>query len=273
MATHSIGKIFVELDLDPSRYMKSQQTILKEAKNGATILEKNYKNLGIKSGALYDLQRQQAKKAYESIVKSGKATADDIIRAEKAKNTKIKALNNEQRGHTTSMLTTMKKNWMAYSAAGVAAIYAIRKVFRGAGSLVEAAGEFESALNDMSKVTDRSLGEIRAEIMLLPSALGSATELVRGSYQVMSAGVTDVKESLDTLITSSQLAKTAHSDQARIVGGLTSVMDAFNVSAGTSADTMQTMEKIGKTTVAGMIPIIGEISASSAALGISIDEM
>ena len=31
MAEHSVGTIFVELDLDPSRYMKGQQKLLKSA--------------------------------------------------------------------------------------------------------------------------------------------------------------------------------------------------------------------------------------------------
>ena len=60
MGTRNVGTLYVELDLDPSRYMRAQQTMAKEAKTGAKVLEKNFKNLGIKSNATFDLMRNQA---------------------------------------------------------------------------------------------------------------------------------------------------------------------------------------------------------------------
>ncbi len=85
MADHIIGRIMAEIDLDPNRFYKSQKAILKEVQGGVQIFEKNYRNLGIKSGATYDLMRVQAEKSFEAIKKSGRATTDDLIRAEKAK--------------------------------------------------------------------------------------------------------------------------------------------------------------------------------------------
>ena len=132
---------------------------------------------------------------------------------------------------------------------------------------------FESALADMGKVTDESFSSIQKKIMKLPASLGSATELVKGYYQVISAGVKGAVNQMDTLVTASKLAKTAHAAQESVIIGLSSVMDAFKVSSNTAADAIQTMEKTGKTTVGGLIPIIGEISSSSAALGLNLEEM
>ena len=111
MATHSVGKIFVELDLDPSRYVRAQQTMVKEAKTGAKILERNFSNLGIKSGATFDLMRNQAIQSFDAIKRSGKATTDDLIRAEKAKADKITQINREQYGKQTTSIDQLKNHW------------------------------------------------------------------------------------------------------------------------------------------------------------------
>lgn len=132
---------------------------------------------------------------------------------------------------------------------------------------------FESALADMGKVTKESFVSIKKKIMDLPSSLGSATELVKGYYQVISAGVKGAANQIETLTTASKLAKTAHADQAQVITGLSSVMDAFKTSSMNAADALQTMEKTGKTTVGGLIPVIGELSSSSAALGLDLNEM
>ena len=132
---------------------------------------------------------------------------------------------------------------------------------------------FETALVDMGKVTSESYDSIKKKIMELPPELGSATELTRGYYNVISAGVKGAANQLDTLTTASKQAKTAHADQAQVILGLTSVMDAFKVESMGAADTLQIMEKTGKTTVGQLIPVIGELSSGSAALDISLDAM
>ncbi|MBU0906699.1 MAG: hypothetical protein KKE05_00925, partial [Nanoarchaeota archaeon] len=116
------------MDLDPSRYMKGQQTLLKEAKSGATILEKNFSNLGIKSNAIFDLMRNQAVKSLEAIKRSGKATADDLVRAEKAKADKIRQINEEQYGHQKTIIENLKAHWKAYAVAATAALYAVQSI-------------------------------------------------------------------------------------------------------------------------------------------------
>jgi len=139
MANQSVGTIFVELDLDPSRYMRAQQTIRKEAESGAKILEKNFKNLGIKSSAHFDLLRAQAVQSFEAIKRSGKATADDLVRAERAKADRIKQINDEQFGRQTSLLTKFKDHWLAVSAA----IYGAIRVMKAGWDMMKEAANFE----------------------------------------------------------------------------------------------------------------------------------
>lgn len=135
---------------------------------------------------------------------------------------------------------------------------------------------FETALANMSKVTDESLTSIRAKILSLPPALGSATELTEGYYQVISAGVADPKKALDTLVVSAKAAKASHTEQGEVVKGLTSLMDAYGDSMGGAkgaADLLFQMEAKGKTQFSEMIPVIGGLSNMSAELGISQHEL
>ena len=166
---------------------------------------------------------------------------------------------------TDSMLSKMAGRLSA-----IAAAYAAIRIGKGA---VDTAADFESALVDMGKVTDQSFESIKKSILSIKPTLGSATELVRGYYQVISAGVSEPKKAIETLEVASKLAKTAHADQGEVVKGLTSVMDAFGASANESADAMQTIEKAGKTTVEELVPVIGEVSAASKALGVDLNSM
>jgi hypothetical protein len=124
--------------------MKSQQVIRKEAQHGAEILEKNFKNLGLKSNAMYDLMRARAVKAFDAIKKSGKATADDLVRAEQAKANKIRQINAQQYGHTTSMLTNLKRHWIAAAAAIATAWYTVGAAVRRVSDIVMAAAKYET---------------------------------------------------------------------------------------------------------------------------------
>jgi len=105
-----LGSIFVELDLDSSRYLKSQQQLLKDATTTSLSIEQNFKNLGIKTSAEYDLMRQKISNSYNSILNDHKSTANDILRAEQAKNDKLRQLNDQQYGHQETLMNKMSKN-------------------------------------------------------------------------------------------------------------------------------------------------------------------
>lgn len=122
----SIGTIFCELDLDPSRFVKSQAALYKDATSTALNIEENFKKLGIHSAAEMDLMRAKITNAYNMIAHSSKATANDILRAEEAKNSKLKELNEQQFGHQTSLIEKIKANWIGIAGT----IYAAMKFER-----------------------------------------------------------------------------------------------------------------------------------------------
>lgn len=158
-------------------------------------------------------------------------------------------------------------------------------------SLAEFQG-FETALTDMGKVIGpgQSLDTIRKEIMAIDPVLGSSTDLMRGYYQVVSAGITEPKEALDLLTAAAQAAAGAHVDQETAINALTKLMSGFSgqtttLSDGTevlaknftdakdAADLLFRIEKDGQTTVADLVPIIGDLAGISADAGLSAEDM
>ena len=91
-----LGKIFVELDLDRKRFTAAERDVLAKSIGTSVELEKNWRNLGQKSSAYYDAMRASIIKSNELIKKNALTTADDILRAEKAKNEQIRRLNEQQ---------------------------------------------------------------------------------------------------------------------------------------------------------------------------------
>ncbi|MBU0906548.1 MAG: hypothetical protein KKE05_00155, partial [Nanoarchaeota archaeon] len=188
MATHSVGKIFVELDLDPSRYVRAQQTMVKEAKTGAKILERNFSNLGIKSGATFDLMRNQAIQSFEAIKRSGKATTDDLIRAEQAKANKIIQINEQQYGKQISMFSKLKANWLATTVAMTAAYMAIQKAW-GAAEMAtqyqQSTMAFRTMVQSMGKDADVEFAKIREK----SAGLIDQKSLVESANKAISLGI------------------------------------------------------------------------------------
>jgi len=155
------------------------------------------------------------------------------------------------------------------SATALAGSFVLKKAIQGFAV-------FESALTDMGKVTKESFESIKQKVMALPSALGSATELVRGYYQVISAGVTEPKAAMETLIAAAKAAKAAHVDQSEVIKGLTKLMAGYEGEikrVSDAADILFTIEKEGQTSVAELIPVIGGLAKISHDLGVNQNEM
>ena len=150
--------------------------------------------------------------------------------------------------------------------AGAVALNQIRQSFT----------EYDTALRDMGKVTDESMDAIAAKIREVPAELGTSAELIRSYYQVISAGVTDPTKAMETLVSSSEAAKSAHVQQAEVIKGITKVMAGYAgdvKSAAEAADLLFTIEKQGQTSFAELIPVIGDVAAISKQLGVEQQEM
>jgi len=166
-------------------------------------------------------------------------------------------------------LQKLKQHWLAVTAAMAGTVMAI-------GKIIKKHAEWEISLIDMKKVTTQSLDWIKQKIMALPPALGTATEMVKGYYQVISAGVKHPIKSMELLVTASKTAKAAHVSQAEAIKALTKLMAGYEgeiKNAAEAADLLFAIEKEGQTTVGELVPIIGSLAKLSHDLGVSQDEL
>ena len=169
----------------------------------------------------------------------------------------------------TDNAATIKKTGMIATVAGGVVTFAVKK-------MGDAWDTYESALVDMGKITDKSVESIETRMKAIPPILGSLTDLTRGYYQIVSAGIKDPVEAVNTLTVSSQTAAAAHMNQSEVVKGLTKVMAGYEgriKDVSEAADLMFAIEKEGQTTVGELIPVIGGLATMSAQLKISQDEM
>ena len=188
MADKPIGTMFVELDLDASRYTKGQQQLLKDAQTASTTLEKNFQNLGIKSAGTFDLMRAKTINSFEAIAKSSRATADDIIRAEEAKNAKLQQINDQQFGKQTSIIETLKKNWIAAAAAVYASVAAIGKAMdmAEAGSKLQ---KQEASFESLAKAAGTSSSQILDSLKRVSQGMVSEARLIWASGKALLMGL------------------------------------------------------------------------------------
>src|SRR5574341_1404109 len=104
-----LGTVFVEIQIDRSKFSRSLQQLEREAISSSLQIEDNFKRLGIKSSYEFDLMRQKAVNAYEAIKHSAQATANDILRAEQAKSQQFARINEEQFGKQQAWFERLKE--------------------------------------------------------------------------------------------------------------------------------------------------------------------
>lgn len=164
----------------------------------------------------------------------------------------------------------------AFSGVGAAGVGAGVTGALGLGSAVEQATGFEKALWQMTKVTDESTESIRQKMLALPASIGSVTDNTTAYYQVMSAGVTDAAQAMDTLTTASKLAAVAGVSSSDTIRALTKMMAGYRgeiASVTDASDLLLDMEQLGQTNVAELVPVIGDIASISQTAGVKAREM
>lgn len=255
---------------------KAMRELQRTGSDVAHRLERDFNQLGTKSSLSFDQQRQAAQNSFERIKKSGIATSDELKRAEKSLGSELARLDEQQYGKRLSMAEKFRKNFVKIAAAaGVVAGIGLAGVSIGTKAVNEYEA-FETALVDLGKVTDENLGAVQEKIMALPPELGSATELVQGYYQTISAGVTEPEKAMELLTTAAKASKAAHVDQGTTIQGLTKLMAGFSgeiANATEASDLLFAMEKSGQTTFAELVPVIGDIASLSHQAGVNSKEM
>lgn len=141
-----LGTVWVELDLDRTRWEKSQQQVLRDATSTAVNVEENFRKLGIKSSAHFDLMRQAAANSYERILNYSKRTNEDILSAQNAYIARMQAIkaeeekqhrtvwqrmSDEHANSTAGMVRGILRLYAAYYVVANAAQYAIVPFVKG----------------------------------------------------------------------------------------------------------------------------------------------
>jgi hypothetical protein len=90
----------------------------------ASLLEREFSQLGMKSALSFDNQRAAAEKAYQRIKTSGLATSGELERAQRAHAQVMGRIDEEQHGKRIGLLQNFKQHWLGVTAA-VAAAWAV----------------------------------------------------------------------------------------------------------------------------------------------------
>ena len=177
---------------------------------------------------------------------------------------KLKGELDKAGGHISSFSEKLGKIGKIATVGGAAVTAAFTKTFIDFTS-------YEEKLIDMAKVTDEPFDQIKAKLGEIDPVLGSSKDLLSSYYQVISAGVKDPVEALDTLTVSLQAGKAAHTATSEVVKGITKMMAGYEGAikdASVAADLLFSIEKEGQTSVAELIPYIGGLAKVSFDLNI-----
>jgi len=162
---------------------------------------------------------------------------------------------------------------------GIAAVVAVATtLYQTFKKVSDVYGDFEAELANVSTLVDTSEVDMKAlqkQILALPVALGSATELTKGLYQALSAGVEPGK-AVAFVAESAKVAKAGLSDVFTAVDAGTTIMNAYGQKAesiGKINDLMFTTVKLGKTNFEELAKSIGRVATLAAQAGVSQEAM
>lgn len=158
------GSIFIELSLDATKYTIAQKEILAAAEKNSADIGETFKRVGTESDKIYNAMRQSVQNSLDAIKRSHLTTAEEKVRAEQSATAKIKQINEQQFGHQTSLLDTMKKNYVATAAVIVAAWMAVNKAMSWAeiGAKAQQAEEsFRQVADAANESADRILAGMK----------------------------------------------------------------------------------------------------------------
>lgn len=189
MAKKPVGQLYVELDLDSTKYTKGQKAILAGAEKNSADINRVMKTVGTQSDAMYNAMRKNIQNALEAIKRSHLSSHDEIRRAKEGAAAKIKAIDDQQYGHQTGLLTKLKENWIALAAAA----YAAMRVIRAGWNLMEQAADYKERINSLD-----ALGK----------QYGLTGDQIVRSMKDAARGLMSLKEASDLAATAINLALT-----------------------------------------------------------------
>lgn len=143
-----------------------------------------------------------------------------------------------------------------------------------------AASKFQDAFNEVRTLIDETEVDskaLREEVLKLAATVGRPpSEVSRGLYQVISAGVTDAAEAMDVLEIATRASIGGLTDQFTAVDAVTTVLNAYNLEASEAehvTDLMLNAVKEGKLTFGTLASTIGQVVSTAALANVSFEEI
>ena len=197
-AGRGIGTIFVELDLDATKYTKRQKDILAGAKQNSADIEKSFKRVGIMSDKMYDAMRKNITNSLEAIKRSHLTTDAEKVRAAQSVAMKIKAINDEQYSHqkhlaaqSNRMSRDMQSSWLGI----MKGMIAYRLILSGITAIQEA---FFGTFRYLATIETATLG-IGAAFMTSGKYIDATTGKALKGMDALNAARMDSKDIIDEL--------------------------------------------------------------------------
>lgn len=138
--------------------------------------------------------------------------------------------------------------------------------------------EFQREFANVTTLVDTSavnVDQLRTRVIGLGGSLGTSSDLAKGLYQTLSAGVAPAK-SIEFLTTAARFATAALTDTFTSVDVLTTVINAYGLAASDAAkvsDMLFEVIKQGKITGQELAGALGKVIPTAATLGIGLDEV
>lgn len=159
-----------------------------DTKDSASSMQKAWETLGIGSSASIKKQKDDVLASYLLIKNSGTATAEEIVRAEQAKNAAIEKINQANLVNTSSMLSTLKQQWMGYSAVAYAAWSMVQKAVQ---IMDEGVAELKAreSFHAMTKSVGVDADELYAKLKTSTRGLIDNSQLMQRAVFAMSQDI------------------------------------------------------------------------------------
>ena len=175
---------------------------------------------------------------------------------------------------------TLLQRGMRNVARGVAGLVAGFAGFQVLTGAVASAREFSAALGETSTLIAGTPAELKqledAASSLVTTYGGSAADQIRGFYQAISAGASDIGEANELVDAANKLAIGGVTDVTTGVDILTTVVNAYGrdtITVQEASDALFTGMRLGKTTVGELSSTLGRVIPIAKAAGVGFDEL
>jgi TP901 family phage tail tape measure protein len=192
---------------------------------------------------------------------------------------RVKGLDKSLRGlkpaseKATSGMSKLKK-----AIGGLGLLIAARQVQRFASTTINAFAAYEREAINVQNITSMTSVEMKAladEILNLPPALGQSTDLMKGLYQALSAGVPQ-DNAIEFLVENAKAAKGNLADLTTVVDASSSVIAAYGLDVSETTNVLDAMTKtvdLGKLTFNELSANIGKGISIAAQAGVTYQEL